>query len=387
MRVTPYAALLALLCTTACGGGPSTPLCRDGGGGRGAVLSAVSDGSARLTWPVAIGGTGAAEYREPGETWRPAPVTRTSESFEVTLNDLRAGTAYEYRLGATSGEELSASFRTAPAPGDGPVRFAVLGDSGGGCEPQYAVARRLVLEEPDFVLHTGDVLYSKNPADLDPFYFRPFADVLARAPFFVAIGNHDVDTVLLEAIELPRNDADGTERFYSFQWGNAHFVALDTNQSLREGSRQHEWLKRDLSQTTLPWRVVFLHHPPYSSSRTSYVAIRRALEPLLAEHRVDVVFSGHDHNYERTYPMRDDRPVAEHQDPRYVDPAGTVFVVTGGGGRSLYPNGTSNFTAYSESAYHVTTVEIEGQQLRLRAVRTDGSTLDQVTIDKAAAGR
>lgn len=209
-----------------------------------------------------------------------------------------------------------------------------------------------------------------------------------RIPFYPALGNHDVLTrggePLLEALYLPANDADGTERFYSFEHGDAHFVALDSNGSLEPGSVQRAWLEADLAAASATWLFVYFHHPPYSSSRHgSSVRLRESLGPLFDARGVDIVFVGHDHDYERTFPMAAGQTVDAASDPDYVDPGGTVYIVTGGGGRGLYGKGTSFFTAYSESSHHFVQVDVAGSTLTLQAARDDGAVIDRMTIAKS----
>ena len=110
----------------------------------------------------------------------------------------------------------------------------MIGDSGTGSTAQYAVADRMVALDPQFVLHTGDVVYPDGQADgYDPFFFQPYQALARRAPIFPTLGNHDYSSragqPYLDAFYLPHNNPANTERYYSFDWGNAHFTALDFN--------------------------------------------------------------------------------------------------------------------------------------------------------------
>ena len=274
-----------------------------------------------------------------------------------------------------------------------PLRFVAFGDSGVGNDRQRNLARQIDAADPDLVVITGDVIYSDGaPSEIDPHYFEPYADLIDHVPFYPALGNHDVRTEngapLLEALYLPTNDRDGTERYYSFVRASVHFVALDSNAPLEPGSPQYDWLATDLEAASAPWIVVYFHHPPYSSSRHgSHLTLRDTLGPLFDRFRVDLVLNGHDHDYERTFPMRGAAPVDAHLDPDYIDPGGTIYVVTGGGGNRLYPSGVSTFTAYSESSHHFVEVEILGLSLALRAVRNDGRVIDRMSILKTSLDR
>jgi 3',5'-cyclic AMP phosphodiesterase CpdA len=181
------------------------------------------------------------------------------------------------------------------------------------------------------------------------------------------------------------NDADFTERFYSFDVGEAHFVALDTNGDLTPPSVQLDWLAADLAaHADARWRFVFFHHPPYSSGRTDIDPdLRQSLVPILEQHGVDLVFSGHDHIYHRSYPMAAGAVVDAAQDPDYADPAGPVYIVSGGGGKSLHSSTPQPFTAFTEVVFHFVVVDVMGPSLTLRAIRRDGTEMDRMTITKA----
>jgi len=312
-----------------------------------------------------------------------------STEHVFTLTGLTADTQYDYKL-EHDGADVSDGhrFRTAPVPGSGSVCFAVIGDSGTGTQAQHDVAAGIRVSDPDLVLMTGDIVYERGEEEMiDRAYFVPYGSLIERVPFYAAIGNHDIindDAVsLLDNVYLPRNPADGSERCYSFDRGPVHFVALDSTQDLSPGTLQGDWLAADLAANTRAWTVVYLHHPPYSSSQHgSDLAVRAALVPYCDQFGVDIVFTGHDHVYERTHPLAADIVVDADPLGDYVEPPGTVFVVTGGGGKSLYAAGFSEFTAESVSAYHHVVVDIADGVLRLRAVDRQDVVVDTMTITK-----
>jgi hypothetical protein len=307
-----------------------------------------------------------------------------SARHAVSLTGLAAGTTYAYRV--TGGGRVLAeghTFRTSLADGDAPFTFAVLGDSGRGGAPQYAVAERLKAMRPDLVLHTGDVVYPAGEARrFDDRYFRPYRDLIASIPFFLSLGNHDVATAngqaYLDAFDLPSNNPERTKRYYSFDYGNARFIALDSNQAPGPGGPMFAWLAAELARPPKFWTFVFFHHPPYSSGKHgSQLGVRQVWSPLFERAAVAVVFNGHDHTYERTVPVRDFEPAGP----------GVVYVVTGGGGGELYNVGRSAWTAHSASVHHVVRVEVRGCALDLQAVATDGAVFDRASIDRCGRGR
>lgn len=263
---------------------------------------------------------------------------------------------------------------------DKELTFSVIGDSGTGGSDQAAVARLLESMKPNLLLITGDVVYPDGGYDsYDPNFYAPYKDLIKTTPIFPVLGNHDVKTEdgkpYLENFRLPRNNPQDTERYYSFDAGNAHFTALDSE--LYHGDNgatpeeQKAWLKEDLASTNKPWKFVYLHRPPYSSSRHgSDEKIRQDLQPLFDRYGVNIVFSGHDHDYERTVPIH-----------------GVTYVVSGGGGKELYPAGKSEWTAFSRSAHHAVRVRIKGNHLVLEATGTDSRIMDSVRIDNGTGLR
>jgi acid phosphatase type 7 len=297
------------------------------------------------------------------------------KQFSVPLDKLQPGTRYQYQVGVG---DLALTprytFRSSP-PGIDTFSFAILGDSGQGRPEQGDLADRLVRLQPDFVLHTGDVVYGKPP-NFDKRYFSIYADLVATTPVFPAIGDHDDrredGQAFLDAFTLPANTpAGGTTRAYAFDYGTAHFIALDTESDFDETSPQYRWLADDLAATHQPWKFVYFHRPVYSSGEHgSRTDIRKTWCPLFERYGVAAVFCGHDHNYERTNPMRE-----------FENSGGqVVYVVTGGGGAELRPVGKSDFTAYSQSVNHVVSISVRGDTLAGQALQADGTAIDRFTI-------
>ncbi len=321
-------------------------------------------------------------------------VIRDSDPGRVTahallVTDLLPGTLYHYRI-LSDGEVLAEgkTFRTSPAFLD-PYRFIAFGDSGLGTQPQFDVAAQIALSAPDFGIHIGDLAYpTVTPAELDVKYFQVYRETIARACFYTALGNKDVEVdngaVVLDSFYLPENST-GPERYYSFVYGNALFIALDTNGDLSESSPQRAWLEEELSKADRTWKIVFFHHAIYSSSPADAVTLanRASLGRLFDRYGVDLVFQGHNHYYERTYPLNDELPVSSSQDPNYLDPEGTIYLVTGGGGGTLLTASPNSLSAHYASTYHHLRVDVKGHRISLAAVDLSGSVIDSLTINKS----
>ena len=356
---------------------------------RGPMLALAAPTSMTIAWTTDVLVVGSVTFGPTASYGTTVADASPVLEHALELSGLLADTSYHYRIelgGVPAGGDHT--FTTPPSDPDAPVRFVVLGDTGTGTQIAFDVITRLEAQAPDFVVHVGDLAYN-NGTQLDVLerFTIPFAHTLDHLPLYAVLGNHDVKTrngqPFLDAVVLPTNPADGTERFYSFDWGPCHFVALDSNSDLRAGGKQVTWLDADLLTSTARWKFVFVHHPVWSSSRHgSRPDLQASLSPVLEAHRVDVVWSGHDHDYERTFPLVGPTPVNAGEEPDYASPPGPIYVVTGGGGKGLYESGTSTFTAFSESAYHVTVVDVAGPTLTITAVRVDGTVMDRASITK-----
>ena len=296
------------------------------------------------------------------------PVTQ----YVAALEGLPEGETLCYQV--LAGEERwteRTGFRLAPAAGDDqPVRFAALGDLGKRTSDQFAVYEQMQKVPLDFVVITGDVAYDNGKAhEFEENVFGVYQSMMTEVPFFPASGNHDYNTndaqAFREMFSLFENGGSvGRERWYSFDWGPVHVVVLDTEKYFEE---QQAWLREDLVSHDRPWTVAVLHRPPFSAgSHGSEGSVREAFCPILAEHGVALVLTGHEHHYERTVP----------QD-------GVVYIVTGGGGRGTRAVGEEDFTAVSDRVAHFTWIEADSRELRLVAIDGTGQPFDSLRLEAA----
>ena len=245
------------------------------------------------------------------------------------------------------------------------IRFAIIGDSGTGSAQQYETAQRLAqahAEFPfEFVLMMGDNIYGrKRPQDFQHKFERPYKPLLGEGvSFYACLGNHDDPE---EQHYAPFN-MNG-RRYYSFTKGSVRFFALDSNYLDPE---QVTWLTRELQDTPEKWKIVFFHHPLYSSAAThgSSKELRGILEPLFEKYGVQIVLSGHDHVYERILPQN-----------------GISYFTEGASGqvRRGDVQGAA-FTAKSfDGDLSFLLAEISGDDLFFQAVSRTGETVDSGTL-------
>lgn len=240
----------------------------------------------------------------------------------------------------------------------GSTSFALIGDSGSGDAAQQSVADAMLryfttARRFSFVLMLGDNLYHD---DYQGEFAVPYRGLLERGVlFYAAPGNHDSEA---QQHYKPFHMTD--RLYYAFTEGNARFVVLNSNHPA-DGA-QLAWFDGAFGDTGTKWRISFFHHPLYSSgdhTGQTREIIRPALEPALMRNRVDVVFSGHEHLYERIAPQH-----------------GIRYFVSGGGGKDLYTFHQSPFDDAGSSDHHFMVVEIAGDQLFFEAITPQGHTLD-----------
>ncbi len=291
-----------------------------------------------------------------------AVVTATA-SCQLTPAAQSAGPA---EVAAPSAQEA-----VVPLPNlDDSLKFAVLGDFGNGEPGQYQLAEQMARTHVAFpyelVLLTGDNIYgSERPQDLTRKFEVPYKPLLDRkVRFYASLGNHDSRE---QRYYKPFN-MEG-KLYYSFKAPkeNVRFFALESTYPEPE---QIEWFENELKSSTDDWKIVFFHHPLYSSGRYhgSDVRLRRSLEPLLMKYNASVVFTGHDHFYERIKPQQ-----------------GIAYFVIGAGGELREGNISRNspLTARGNDREHSFFVaEIKDDLMTFQAIGRSGQVIDSGTITR-----
>jgi hypothetical protein len=250
-------------------------------------------------------------------------------------------------------------------PGDAlELHLAVVGDVGDGGSRLDATARAVeeldALEPIDGLVLTGDNVYpAGDPARLPETVFGPFAGVLDDAPLHAVLGNHDVKEGHGEA-QVAALGMPGP--WWSSDLGDVLLVGLDSNHA--DSPDQRAWLERTLRAATERWRIVVVHHPPYSAGyQGSSDEVRAAFVPLFERYGVQLVISGHDHDYQRSVPIN-----------------GVTYVVTGGAAGTRR-TGEADFTAVSFSWHHFVELGVFPDRIEVRAVNQDARVADDAIID------
>lgn len=364
---------------------------------RGPYLQSLLSDRVTVLWRTPFDLPGAVEYGEAADFSDSLRIESAGPAAaqEVTLTGLQPGRRYHYRVWAGTSPSPPASFRTLPSAG--PLDVILFGDSGSGHAAQFSVARVLSRRSPDLAIHLGDVVYPYFTAGLtDTRCLSVYRDLLRTTAFYAAWGNHDLYGGIepfIEAFRQPTNSTpaadhlgEGTrpEFYYSFDAGDAHFAVLfwpySSQYYMRENCPQLQWLEADLAASNKPWKFLCLHHPVNTSGGHRFddlnynripdrLEVAARLLPMAARHGVQMIFSGHDHNYERFHPE-----------------AQTHTVVTGGGGIILYGRAeTDANSAFFEPRWHFSEVQIREDQLRLVATDRNGAAFDALEFRRTPA--
>ena len=351
--------------------------------------------------------------RQEGHTMRYGAGMQGTRLHEVHVCGLTADTRYFYKVGGPG--HWSEVFSVATSPTIGTTErwsFAATGDSRGNEENAWAIAQERVLARGvDLQVFSGDAVALGNVQEQwNNEFFGPsngdfeVHDSLAQIPLMMANGNHDLlATNYLAQFAFPQEQteaetADG-EEWYSFDYGNAHFVFLNDTVFMPAviAGAEREWLEADLrradmNRANVPWIFVIHHKPLYTclSNHSPNIDLRSAWQPLFDQYHVDMVIAGHNHVYERSRPIYGLTGVegnvaateGSNYEPRVTGgiPSGTVYVVAAGVGAPLYRVGTDCPTATpaGQAVRNYMQIELEGRSLHARVFRA----LDDVQIDE-----
>ena len=259
-------------------------------------------------------------------------------AHKVLLKDLTPGTTYTYKVGNGTVWSEEGTFTT--DNGDDKAEFIVIADIQASNPENFEKGANVVntaLEmypDADFVANLGDFTDDSTNEEWD-YYDTAMGDINRTVTLAPVAGNHDglgvwdwFETMFNLDTSKSVQNLNGVN--YSFDYGNIHFAVLNTNDLLSISEAQIRWLTNDMNSTACDWKVVLMHKSPYSLGKDAKwpdaLYLKKALGPVLAECDVDLVMSGHDHQYLRTKPLTNDE----------LDEDGTVFVLSGTAGAKRY---------------------------------------------------
>lgn len=435
--------------------------------------------SLQILWHAAVSNdVWQAEYKNSTESnWRKSENQSASKIviagtnpftvYHASFDALIPGSTFMYRVSKNGKVIFTAEAKSLKSI-EQPYHMVVSGDMGAGTKEAMQIANGIYKSNPDLIAIAGDIVYNNGliaeyKTKFWPIYNAEKVDsvgvpLMGSIPFIAAVGNHDADTRDLDRFpdalayyhfwDQPLNgpvgkegggivpalkgsaankkaflDAAG-ERYprmtnFSFDYGNTHWTVIDSDTYVDwTDSTLKDWVMKDLENAqTATWRFVMFHHPGFSSSRTHFEQQHmRLLSPIFEKGNVDIVFAGHVHNYQRSFPMtfvpdRNGIPLfggVDNKVPRgrlvngrwILDkkfngrqnkkPNGVIYIVTGAGGQGLYnpeqqqdKDSWQKFTYKFVSVIHSFTVlDVKGNSLTLRQVDVNGNDIDKIYITK-----
>ena len=312
---------------------------------------------------------------------------------EITLVGLKKDTDYSYRVVSGNMASPVQTFHTKKAK-DAPFKFLVWGDNRGYPKIAENIVKLMARENADLVANVGDVVTSGyRLSEWGEEYLYPMRFLGGRIPSYISIGNHEYDGYwnTLEVppydnrVHHPTNSTGSNEYWFSFDYGNAHFIFIDPNKTtgpegarIPPGSQQYEWFKNEMEQAKdkYEWIFVFFHQPPYWD-QAGEAHLRKEIVPIIEANKTAIVFNGHVHSYARGLPH-------PPYDPKTGKGSNTAYIITGGGGTGLSsPHKDHELeqidVGYSE--YHYCVVEIDGKTLKFKAIKMNGDGTDGGILD------
>jgi len=371
--------------------------------------------------------------------------------YDVTLAGLEPGGTFAYRILHQKKVVFSADAHALKGA-DQAYRFVAFGDCGAGTPEQKPLANLAFSSHPDLVIIPGDIVYehgliSEYYTKFWPIYNADKVDeggapLMRSIPFVASTGNHDSDMRDLDkypdalayyivwsqplngplfsegsaavpplwasdenrkAFMNAAGDAYPRMTNFSFDYGNAHWLVIDSNPYMDWTDKAlTDWVAQDLANAkNAVWRFVAFHHPAFNSSRDHYEQQHmRLLSPIFEAGNVDVVFNGHVHNYQRSFPLTfTPEKNGEWKLDKAFDgvkntkPNGIIYIVTGAGGQELHspeqnddPDSWQKFTdKFISNTHSLTVADVDGTKLTLRQLSADGTELDKIIITKDSA--
>lgn len=355
------------------------------------VLQRPSQTTATIAWRRANSSTGTLYLGTTPNIWFDSMETVGLEKKHFfDLAGLQANTQYYYQVKSIAPNDTFISaieyFYTAPLPTQDKISFLAYGDCGYNNKIQNEVGALMQTEIVDFGLVTGDVDQGIGNA-YDKVFFGVYKEMLKQNCHFTCIGNHDTyfdgAKTYLDAFYLFQNNPDSSERYYSFDWGNAKFICLDANLDYTTGSKQYNWMIEQLKSNTQKWLFVYFHQPPWTNAWSGDYGVpgspyflyqgdkkmRTDLVPAFEKYKVDFVVNGHSHCYQRG------------------EMNGVQYLITGGAGAKEPDRHTnSNAPNLSVEIYenHYVRFDIHGDTAKYVMINAKRERRDSVLVIKSS---
>lgn len=311
---------------------------------------------------------------------------------KVELNNLKPGTEYVYRVELDSdGVSPQGMFKTAEQD-SGKFTFINITDTQGDTAKDYNIWKntldKAIEQFPDarFLVHTGDMVDDGQRIKQWELAVNAVKDELMNLIVVPVVGNHEVlnknrtntdEKNFTDWFNLPVEQDTGVPAgtVYSFDYGSAHIAVMNTQCGSKNLRKQADWLRRDMAKKDKPWKIVALHRGPYGATYDT-TDIRNAWAPVFDEVGIDLVLQGHDHNYVRSYPMKNKAKVKAGE--------GTVYMVSNSGGVKFYPQKTRSWQAvdFQPKTQMYIAVTVDGNKMEIKAYDVKDVLRDSIVLEK-----
>ena len=295
------------------------------------------------------------------------PADREGDLYSAVLRGQPKATEITYRVMVAGKEVGRGSYRTSPTLDQPKFRFAAFGDTRTNHQVHRAVVEALAKEDIDFFVHTGDMVERGGKPEEWTTFFQIERELMAKAPIVPAIGNHDLGNRGYYERYFFLDQWSNGRSYFVFDWGNLRVILLDVTIVCERRCVQYRAVEKALAEGAAAGKlmVMALHKPPYSSgAHGSDLPLREVLGALARKYGVELVISGHDHNYERTKPID-----------------GTTYIVSGSAGAPIRPVlPDDEFSAEARTEPHYVLIDVDANRLALRAVNLRGEVFDDALI-------
>jgi predicted phosphodiesterase len=331
---------------------------------KGPYLQSPTKSGITICWVSAENGYGEVRFGIDSNLNRNVFSDKKTTYHQLTLDSLNPQTDYIYQVLGAGYMSESYHFKTAPYDTTA-FTFAVLGDTRSGHDAHSKIVQAIIKLNPDFVLNTGDLVANGGSKSEWDKFFEINRDLMNNIPYYPVLGNHEGNSEnFFNYFALPDK-----ERYYSFPWSVARFIALDSNKPYEESEEQKTFLSNALvSIDSSKFVFVFYHHPAYSSvnkRREERGKNRHHFLDIFQKRKPDIVFNGHDHNYQR-YLVN-----------------GVNYVIAGGGGAPLYEieNQDNGFVkGFSDYSYCI--LNVNKKNIKMEVYDLNGNVIDSLEIKK-----
>ncbi len=283
----------------------------------------------------------------------------------IILKGLQPGTRYYYRAIQNNDTSDMASFVTAVGSGK-PFRFAAFGDNRSQPKIFSEIVRAVADKNPMFSIYTGDLCHDESYNSWKNEFFTPdHLNLIANVPFFNAVGNHE--SWAQNTIAFEENSADPSEEraYYSFDYGDAHFLILSNEHKIIRNSRQYNFAEKDLKNSNKPWKIVAFHKPAYcGGGHGEDINMIRVSKEIFEPNHVNLVLNGHSHFYQKNLVN------------------GIYHLVLAGAGAPLYNPVNKPYTVKSVKAHHFAIFDVSPQKLKMTVYGLNGKIIDTLELDR-----